>query len=70
MTREERCESPKTLEYMPDRPIEQLCSLLPRTERSASRENTYRDRNKRKGQQNQVKEYFPYLSEGSERERR
>jgi len=51
MTREEGCESPKTLEYKPDRPIEQLCSLLPRTERSATRENNLPDRNKREGQQ-------------------
>jgi hypothetical protein len=69
MTREDECESPKTLEHEPDRQIEQLCSLLPRTERSASSENTYRDCNKREGQQNQVKEYFLYVSEGAERER-
>jgi Zn-dependent protease with chaperone function len=36
MTKEEGCESPKTLEYKPDRPIEELCSSLPRNQQSAT----------------------------------
>jgi Zn-dependent protease with chaperone function len=36
MTKEEGCESPKTLEYKPDLPIEELCSSLPRNQQNAT----------------------------------
>ena len=38
MTKEEGCESPKTLEYKPDRRIEELCSSLAPTQQNARQE--------------------------------
>jgi Zn-dependent protease with chaperone function len=39
ITKEEGCESPKTVEYKPDRPIEQICSSLGADEQTAARQN-------------------------------
>ena len=55
LTKQEGCESPKMVEYKPDRPIEELCSSLPRTEQYASREDSDRDGSKRDTSANQVK---------------
>lgn len=55
LTKQEGCESPKMVEYKPDRPIEELCSSLPRTEQYASREDSDRDGSKRDASANQVK---------------
>jgi beta-barrel assembly-enhancing protease len=59
MTKEEGCESPKMVEYKPDRPIEELCSSLPRTEQTASREGSERDGTKRNASANPVREVKP-----------
>jgi hypothetical protein len=56
MTKEEGCESPKTLEYKPDRPIEELCSSLPRTQVSASKDSNGTDGKQPDGSANQIKE--------------
>jgi len=55
LTKHEGCESPKMVEYKPDRPIEELCSSLPRTEQYASREDSEADGSKRDASANQVK---------------
>jgi Zn-dependent protease with chaperone function len=55
MTKEEGCESPKMLEYKPDRPIEELCASVPRTEQRTSKDSNSRDI-KADGLANQAKE--------------
>ena len=45
ITREEGCESPKTVEYKPDRPIEQICSSRDPAEQTARQANNNMDRN-------------------------
>lgn len=55
LTKEEGCASPKMIEYKPDRPIEELCSSLPRTQQTASLEESDRDGGKRDASANQVK---------------
>ena len=54
LTKQEGCESPKMIEYKPDRPIEELCSSPPRTQQYASREDSHRDPGKRDGSANQL----------------
>lgn len=54
MTKEEGCESPKMLEYKPDRPVEELCSSLPDTRKNATQ--TAKDGNNRDESGSQMKE--------------
>jgi len=56
MTTEEGCESPKMLEYKPDRPIEALCSSLPRTVQSPSKDSNCRDTKQADSSANRAKE--------------